>query len=68
MALMMPIDRTLAALPYTRITVCSGHIVGKAAFVDIDDWTAAALEGLLKLTVLPLIALIVDTPIRVNRT
>ena len=51
----MPINRTLAALTYRRITVCSGHVVGEAAFVDIDNRTAAALSGLLKLTALPLI-------------
>ena len=33
----------------------SGHVVGKATFVDIDDWTPAALSGVLKLKALALI-------------
>ena len=33
----------------------SGHVVGEAAFVDIDDWTAAALSGLAKRLASPFI-------------
>ena len=51
----MPINRTLTALAYRRITVCSGHVVGEAAFVDIDDWTSAAPGSLAKRLPLPFI-------------
>ena len=54
-SLTMPINRTMTALTYGRIAVRSGHVVGKATFINIDDWTPAALSGVLKLTALALI-------------
>ena len=45
----------MTALTYGRIAVRSGHVVGKATFINIDDWTPAALSGVLKLTALALI-------------
>ena len=51
----MPINLAVTALAYRRITVCSGHVVGEATFVNVNDRASAAPGSLAKCLPLALI-------------